>query len=77
VAAIGESEAARLAREAGARVVAPEDGEAALEAVLAAAEHAPGAAAPDRAGIARVLEGRSRRALASRLAQVLDSLSQR
>ncbi len=82
VAALGESEAARLVREAGGVVVPPDDGERALAAVLRAlpgathgtGAHDAGAPAPDLAAIARLLEGRSRRTLAGKLAAVLDSL---
>jgi hypothetical protein len=69
VALVAESEAAGILREAGAFVVAPDQGEAALDALLA--ENAPH---PDEAAIARILGPRSRRALAGELAGILSEL---
>ena len=69
VALVAPSEAANLLRESGAVVVGPEEGEAALDALLA--EAAP---RPDEAAIARILGPRSRRALAGELAGILSEL---
>jgi len=71
VALVAESEAAGILREAGAFVVAPDQAEAALDALLARNEQAP---RPDEGAIARILGPRSRRALAGELAGILSEL---
>jgi glycosyltransferase involved in cell wall biosynthesis len=68
VAMVAPGEAADLARTAGAVVVAPDQGEAAVAAAV------DGPRLPDLAAIAGILEGRTRRALAGVLARTLDSL---
>ena len=75
VAMVAPSEAADLAREAGAVVVAPHEGDRAVTAALADPAAGAGAPSPDPAAIARLLAGRSRRELAQQLAHVLDSLT--
>jgi glycosyltransferase involved in cell wall biosynthesis len=69
VAMVAPGEAADLAREAGAVVVAPDQGDAAVAAALEGPRPVPAEPA-----IARILEGRSRRALAGELARTLDEL---
>jgi glycosyltransferase involved in cell wall biosynthesis len=70
VALVAPGEAADLLREGGARVFAPTQGVEALDALLAA--EAP---RPDEEAIARILEPRSRKALAGELARVLDQVT--
>lgn len=75
VAMVAPSEAADLAREAGAVVVAPHEGDRAVVAALAAPGDGAVAPSPDSPAITRLLAGRSRRELAEKLAHVLDSLT--
>jgi glycosyltransferase involved in cell wall biosynthesis len=72
VAMVGESEAARLARDCGARLVDPADGDGAVGAVFEAAQGR--GARPDAAAIDALLATRSRRALARELASILGGL---
>jgi glycosyltransferase involved in cell wall biosynthesis len=72
VAMVGTSEASGIARDCGAAVAAPHDGEAAVAAAFAVLDGAPTAARPDSGAIARLLRSRSRRALAGELAALLD-----
>jgi hypothetical protein len=70
VALVAPSEAAGILAEAGAFVVAPDQGARALDALLA-----PEPPRPDEAAIARILGPRSRQALAGELAGILSELT--
>ncbi len=76
VAMVDGGDAAELAREAGARLFAPDQGDAALDAALAAVFATPGAPLPDLPAIERLLSGRTRKGLTAELAGVLDHLVQ-
>ena len=72
VAMVGSSEASGIARECGAAVTAPNDGESAVAAAFAVLDGAPTAARPNEAAITELLRSRSRATLAAELAGILD-----
>jgi glycosyltransferase involved in cell wall biosynthesis len=76
VAMVGGGDAAELAREGGAAVFGPGEGDAALDAALLAALGEPGAPIPDLPAIEQLLAGRTRRGLAAELAAILDRVIQ-
>jgi glycosyltransferase involved in cell wall biosynthesis len=74
VAMVGTSEASGIARQGGAAVTTPNDGDAAVSAALAVLDGAPGAARPNEAAIEELLRARSRETLAGTLAGILDEV---
>ncbi|MGH7725391.1 MAG: glycosyltransferase [Candidatus Eiseniibacteriota bacterium] len=75
VAMISEGEAAELARTCGAVIVPPADGDRAVDALLEALSGGSNAPHPNETAIAKLFEKRSRRALASELAGLLDRVT--